>query len=403
MAQSLPRLRMNLDFAPSPVADRPGLLIRDPYRYSEATLIVPPQVLPCLELFDGEHTELDLRVRLVSITGSLCVGDVLHNLIDRLSEAGFLENEVFARMREESQKAFAEAGCRKAAHAGSAYPEDPSALRSTLLRDLGGGAPSEDSLVGLAAPHVSPEGGREAYRAAYGVVGPQYRDRTFVILGTSHYGEPERFGLTRKPFVTPLGEAPTDRAMVDWLARQAPDSILMEDYCHSVEHSIEFQVVFLQHLFGPDVRILPILCGPYTRSITQGGKPEEDERIKAFLGALGELSAREGKRLFWVLGVDLAHMGRRYGDPFSVRADQGQMSGVAELDRRRIGRILEGEAEGFWDLVQEDHDALKWCGSAPFYAFIKVIPEARGRLMRYQQWNIDPDSVVSFAAIAFQG
>ena len=35
----------------------------------------------------------------------------------------------------------------------------------------------------------------------------------------------------------------------------------MEDYCHAVEHSIEFLVVFLQHLFGSDIRILPVLCG----------------------------------------------------------------------------------------------------------------------------------------------
>ena len=40
--------------------------------------------------------------------------------------------------------------------------------------------------------------------------GPEHRDRTFVILATSHYGEPEKFGLTRKNFRTPLGEAPTD-------------------------------------------------------------------------------------------------------------------------------------------------------------------------------------------------
>ena len=30
----------------------------------------------------------------------------------------------------------------------------------------------------------------------------------------------------------------------------------MEDYCHAVEHSIEFQVVMLQHIYGPKVRIL---------------------------------------------------------------------------------------------------------------------------------------------------
>ena len=51
--------------------------------------------------------------------------------------------------------------------------------------------------------------------------------------------------------------------------------------------------------------------------------------------------------------------------------------------------------------MQESHDDLKWCGSAPLYTFLKALPEARGELLRYEQWNIDPRSVVSFAGMAF--
>ena len=49
---------------------------------------------------------------------------------------------------------------------------------------------------------------------------PEHRDRTFVILATSHYGQPEKFGLTRKTFVTPLGDTTTDQRLVDWLAER---------------------------------------------------------------------------------------------------------------------------------------------------------------------------------------
>ena len=110
---------------------------------------------------------------------------------------------------------------------------------------------SADGLVGIAAPHVSPFGGWQSYQAAYQVMGPSYRDRTFVVLGTSHYGQPERFGLTRKAYVTPIGESRVDMALVDWLAEHGGPAVTMEDYCHSVEHSIEFQVLFLQYLYGP--------------------------------------------------------------------------------------------------------------------------------------------------------
>ncbi len=122
--------------------------------------------------------------------------------------------------------------------------------------------------------------------------------------------------------------------LVDELAQAAPESIRMEDYCHAIEHSIEFQVLFLQYLYGPNIRILPILCGSFLRSIYQGGKPEANEDVQRFFDALGNLSAREGNKLFWVLGVDMAHMGRRYGDQMIARADEGEMAAVAERDKR---------------------------------------------------------------------
>jgi hypothetical protein len=33
---------------------------------------------------------------------------------------------------------------------------------------------------------------------------------------------------------------------------------------------------------------------------------------------------------------------------------------------------------------------------------MKVMPEARGTVERYEQWNIDPQSVVSFAGMSFR-
>ena len=41
----LARLRPDLDFFPSPVEDKPGLVIRDPFHYSDATLIIPPALV----------------------------------------------------------------------------------------------------------------------------------------------------------------------------------------------------------------------------------------------------------------------------------------------------------------------------------------------------------------------
>jgi MEMO1 family protein len=400
---TLPRLRNDLDIMPSPVEDRPGLLLRDSLRYSNAVLIIPPDLVQCLTCFDGEKTSRDLHEMLYRMSGDLRAGDIGDQLVAALAENGFLEDGTFATLRESRHREFAESPVRMPVHAGSAYPDNPTELRSTMQHWMQDGVGvSAEPIIGIAAPHVSPEGGYTSYRAAYSRLAPELRNRTFVILGTSHYGAPDKFGLTRKDWITPFGETKPDLPLIDELVREAPDSIVMEDYCHSVEHSIEFQVIFLQSIFGPDIKVLPILCGSYFRSIYGTGMPEDDEDVRRLLGSLGEIAAREEHRLCWILGVDMAHMGVRYGDQFEALANADEMLAVGGRDRQRMDRIAAGDSAGFWDLVRENRDDLKWCGSAPFYTFLKVRPNARGTLHHYEQWNIDAHSVVSFAGMSFR-
>ncbi len=444
---------------PSPLAERPGLLMRDPFHYSDATLIIPPVLVACLEHFDGTQSELELRASLVRLTGDLDVGEIARHLHDTLSRAGFLEDSAYREQKEAAERRFAEQPDREPRHSGSAYPEEPAKLSEVLggyFREAGAaqeqlgtglwpatrhedgvagetqvtdspisqrrqkkmsvpefrrvgkdrrgpsGCEFSGQTIGIAAPHVSPEGGWQSYASAYDCLSPADADRTFVVLGTSHYGEPDRFGLTRKPFVTPFGRTATAIDLADRLAKAAPQSVRMEDYCHSVEHSIEFQVVFLQHLFGPAIRILPILCGPFAHSLYYGGLPEHTEEVARFLDALSELYAREGSRLCFILGIDMAHIGRRYGDEFAAKAFAGKMQEVEARDRERILRAGAGDPAGFWELVRPNRDELKWCGSSPLYTFLKIVPGVRGELQRYQQWNIDESSVVSFGALSFR-
>jgi predicted class III extradiol MEMO1 family dioxygenase len=98
----------------------------------------------------------------------------------------------------------------------------------------------------------------------------------------------------------------------------------------------------------------------------------------------------------------MAHIGRRYGDRLAARTGSPEMEDIEERDRRRIGRIAAGDAVGFWELVREGRDRLRWCGASPLYAFLRAVSGARGELLRYEQWNIDAESVVSFAGIAFR-
>src|ERR1700704_2468890 len=113
MANSLPRLRLSLDFVPSPDPEHPGLLIRDPYHFSDAMLLIPPELVATLACFDGEQTELDLRESLVRATGRIQIGELERHLFETLSGAGFLEDEAFVGMRDERMREFADAPKRE--------------------------------------------------------------------------------------------------------------------------------------------------------------------------------------------------------------------------------------------------------------------------------------------------
>jgi AmmeMemoRadiSam system protein B len=390
---------LDLEFHPSPDPGRPGLLVRDPFRYSDVTLIIPPLLLRAMTMLDGAHSMEDLHAMMVPMVGLSKVDGIVKDMLDGLSEAGFLNDDAFARIRAGREQAFASATTRQAAHAGGGYPGDALELQQTLTTWMTR-APSpstRDGLIAIAAPHASPSAAVPTYAAAFDALPATAADQTFVVVGTSHYGAPGSFGLTHKPFETPLGTASTDTALVNALAAAAPGAFTLDDYCQSIEHSIEFQVLFLQHRFGPAVRILPLLCGPFVNA-----RPEDNAAVARALGALGDLHAKHSQRLLWVLGVDMAHIGPRYGDQAAARANDDHMTRVAERDHERVSRINNADAAGFWDLVGgAGRDDLKWCGAAPLYTFLRAVPNTRGQLLHYDQWNIDDTSVVSFAALAF--
>ena len=399
---ALPPLRSSLDLTPSRDDEHPGLLIRDPLGYSEGMLVCPPPLVPFLRFFDGAHAATDLERALRTGGAGEEAAPLAAHLRDSLARALFLDDADFRERRESRHAAFARAPHREPAHAGSAYPEDEAELRSLLRERMGGPADEGEAagLLGIAAPHASPDGAWESYRRAYGRLTAGLRGRTFIVLGTSHYGPPDRFGLTAKPYETPLGRTTVDEALVDELLQTAGPAATSEDYCHAVEHSIEFQVLFLQHMLGRDVRVVPVLCGPF--SAGDEGRPEDDPGVALFLEALRALCARERHRVFFVLGVDLAHVGRRYGDNLRARAGEGVLREVEHGDRARLERLVLGDASRFWSRVAFRGDALNWCGTAPLYTFLRVAPKVRGEVLHYEQWQIDSDSVVSCAGLAFR-
>src|SRR2546421_256045 len=119
MSKPLPKLRHTLDVFPSPIEEHPGLLLRDPFRYSEEILIIPPALVGGLRMLDGQHTEPELQDYLSKLVGQEFPLSHLQGFIGELQSCGFLETIEFEQRRAHRHAEFAAAPVRDPAHAGA--------------------------------------------------------------------------------------------------------------------------------------------------------------------------------------------------------------------------------------------------------------------------------------------
>src|SRR5688572_26224569 len=155
MSDNVPALRRGIDIVPSPIAESPGLILRDPFRYTQAVLLVPSGWIPALVLLDGTSTELDLQATLARASGGQLVRreDVQH-FVHTLRNHGFLESDEFHKLRELRHEEFRVAAERQSTHAGSAYPADAVELSRQLREEFRIVPPSDaasSQLLGVAA------------------------------------------------------------------------------------------------------------------------------------------------------------------------------------------------------------------------------------------------------------
>jgi len=380
--------------------------LRDPAGYVAEVIMLPVDLVEVLTLFDGEHPIATIQAELLKRHGEQVARASLEQLIGELDAHGFLESPAFARRRAAIDDAFLGAPRRPASHAGGAYPDDPDELRSRMdgfftspqgpgpVGDFQGGGVS-----GLIAPHIDFHRGGPAYAWAYRDLAERCDADLFVIFGTCHAGMADPFALTRKDYDTPFGPARVDREVVEALAARAGQDCFGSELAHRNEHSIEFQAVFLNYLYGGrrDIRIVPVLTSFAHEALARGQRPDDDPRVGRFLDALGEL-AGSGRRVAFIAGADLAHVGPRFGDPQPV--GPAQLGTIDREDREMLRAVQAADAEGFFESVRADGDRRRICGLSPIYTLLRVRAGAKGLLRQYGQWP-DPQGVVSFASVVF--
>ncbi|MBX3166955.1 MAG: AmmeMemoRadiSam system protein B [Candidatus Eremiobacteraeota bacterium] len=366
--------------------------LRDPAGIQADIMLLSPLAYQLTQLMDGLHSRPQILEQARERWGVRLQAEQLDQLLNSLEERYVLDNAT-------SRGYLRDLACRPAAHAGSAYPADPRELAEFLNQLIGSEAPREKQ-AGSAylIPHIDLRRGRESYAQAYRHARSSLEDfDLFVILGITHAYSHNPFVLTRKDFETPLGRVETDQDLVEKLAADLPFDPFLDEFNHLGEHSIEFQLVFLQHLRSRPVKIVPILCGSFQECLETPRWPEEDPRVAAFLERLGEVVPRS--RTCWLASVDLAHMGQRFdGPPLSVPALQK----IEERDRESIAAAVAGDARGFLATLQADRGQRNYCGTSAIYSLLQVLKPGSGTLLNYQQCN-EPGltSTVTVASVSF--
>ena len=114
------------------------------------------------------------------------------------------------------------------------------------------------------------------------------------------------------------------------------------------------------------------------------------------------VAAAEGRRLIWVAGVDMAHVGRRYGDGSTPGPTKGPGRGRRPRTAHAARCLAAGDAPGFWSRLQQGGDPLRWCGASPLYTLLAVRPpRPAARSCTTSSGTSTPSSVVSCGALAF--
>ena len=275
-------------------------------------------------------------------------------------------------------------GTRRPCAAGTFYPSDPLSLArevevclGTSRAELGPLPPPLPSQVGLILPHAGYRYSGPVAGAGFRALWRLGRPERVVILGTNHtgLGGPLVIGGEGE-WATPLGPLP----VAEELARELALATGAEraDLPFLEEHSVEVQLPFLRHLFGPI---------PFVPAVVRSQNPRFCQEVgQALANALGH------RPVAVIASSDFTHY-----EPDPV---------AREKDRRALAHILNLDLGGFLETVNRDRISICGVGAIGILiAFAKGTGLLGAKLLSYRTSGEVVgvlDQVVGYAAVLFQ-
>lgn len=399
-----PKLRWPIDIRQEVINQQEIVVLRCPLGISQEPLGLFAAVAPLLGHFTGQQSRQEIAHHF-SVNEKL-----VEDLILLLDQNLFLESPRFFEFEKDIINSFKLARTRRAALAGLNYPNTPAELSAELNRILGHAVAENpkrqinERLVCLKSPHIDYQRGEISYGKAYANLELNQHD-LIVLIGTSHQYSRLLFHLTSKDFETPLGLLNCDHEIVAEIAAQhGIERSFSDEILHRREHSLELQAPFMA-LRSQQAKIVPILVGSFHHMLNSGKYPENFDEYDSLVSALAQsLKNRVGQRICVIAGVDMAHIGRYFGDKEAL--SNAALEQIQSRDMQYLEAISSNSKKRLFDHIAEDEDARRICGFPTMYTVLDLFERMnwkyRAELFEYRQAvNFATDCAVTFAAMGF--
>ncbi len=400
MDTNTPSLRADLEFIPIQEGERKLIAVRDHLGLVPEGTAIPAEGFGLVAMLDGQKTREKLLEELHEYSGDTRFSmKQLLDIIDQLDSVYLLHSERFAQAWQAIVQEFSASDLRPASLSGRAYPEHPEELEpfiDEVMAKAPAGAPFGKAAA-LVAPHIDPALAGPAYAAAYVNLAGAAPARV-VVLGVGHSMPQGLFCTTTKAFETPLGVVQNDEFASLALSRAGAGAMAVNDFAHRSEHSIEFQLLFLQRLLGSaNFTVVPVLCGSPSLNLPAYTRQAFLDKAGGFLEALEEML--EDEETLLLAGVDLSHVGPKFGH-------QQRAVDMEEETRAHDQALLEAlaarDAGAFWAESARVEDMYNVCGFSALATLLEVLPVGPAKVLDYQFWREEPtNSAVSYATAVF--
>ncbi|MGP1310130.1 MAG: AmmeMemoRadiSam system protein B [Phycisphaerales bacterium] len=264
--------------------------------------------------------------------------------------------------------------------------------------------PSFDALpAAVIAPHLDYGRGWMNYAQVYGRMRVVDKPDRIIVLGTNHFGAGTGVVGCDKGFETPLGVTPLAEDVLDALRAKLGDEnaqrLLKDKYDHEREHSIELQIGWIQHVFGPqpgDVEgnHIPVFAALVHDPARNSGQSYDGAGLdfEPFVDALKQVvSELPGKTLI-VSSADLSHVGPAFGDKVPLHGDEksnpqgvAARNNVVQQDQAMVKMIAEAKPDELIASMAWQGNPTRWCSVGNIAAAMKAVDatQERTKVMNY--------------------